>query len=585
MYGGEGPFLELLQKNCPIFKEEYRPPPLVHESRLMTIVAAVGRHRGLQYPFARELFRNEEIGEIALDWWDSRMRPEPITAVPGVPSSTLVDSLSYYYHNLSLPHLRLPQIPIPHMPQMRIPQIQIPYFGPLKRSASATGNEFTHLEESIEGRDELDPQDAVECASSPDTDLARRDNIDEGIDSGSSPRDGRSPEPPMRDAHFSLSDMSDTDEAMGPTAYSASPPQSESALKEEDETNMEIDDGDGVFLSDLLPASMTVGSHLNVDGSDVTIPEPKGIVLILPGLTGDSSRNYVQGLVQVVEQIGYTAVVMNYRGATGNLKACFMAEVSDVAQVIRHIKQRYADVPLVAVGVSLGGILLTNYVARCGINNEDSLLLGVMTVSVAWNFFESAKELEQPLNYLLFNRMLTRTLTDAMEKHAEVLQNAYNLEGIKDIKSLREFDERFAAKMFGYSNHEEYYKHTTLHDKVCHIKTPLLAINAGDDMFSPYDAIPKDDAKKNPNVCIVVTSHGGHIGFMEGRNPFGTNYVERVFQQYAKALFDNHDKVIASPIPDEPPVPMTMPVAEDKEAMPAAVAGLDIAADLLPTEQ
>lgn len=53
MYAGEGPFLELLREKCPILKEEYRPPPLVHESRLMTIVAALSRHRGLSYPFLR----------------------------------------------------------------------------------------------------------------------------------------------------------------------------------------------------------------------------------------------------------------------------------------------------------------------------------------------------------------------------------------------------------------------------------------------------------------------------------------------------------------------------------------------------
>ena len=33
---------------------------------------------------------------------------------------------------------------------------------------------------------------------------------------------------------------------------------------------------------------------------------PNGIILILPGLTGDSSRNYIQGIVQTTQQCGYT---------------------------------------------------------------------------------------------------------------------------------------------------------------------------------------------------------------------------------------------------------------------------------------
>lgn len=37
-----------------------------------------------------------------------------------------------------------------------------------------------------------------------------------------------------------------------------------------------------------------------------TIPEPTGIVLLLPGLTGDSGQNYILGIVQVVEELGFT---------------------------------------------------------------------------------------------------------------------------------------------------------------------------------------------------------------------------------------------------------------------------------------
>ena len=64
-------------------------------------------------------------------------------------------------------------------------------------------------------------------------------------------------------------------------------------------------------------------------------------------------------------------------------------------------------------------------------------------------------------------------------------------------------------------------------------------------MYIFLPAIPKDEAKLNPLLCILVTSHGGHIGFLEGKNPFGTNYVERVAQQFVKAVFDNQEKVAA----------------------------------------
>ncbi|OQV25310.1 Phospholipase ABHD3 [Hypsibius exemplaris] len=639
LFGGEGEFRELLKEHLPILKEEYRPPPLMHESRLMTIVASLGRHRGLSHPYMREVFETADGAELALDWWDARLKPESPTSIPVIPSS-LLDSLSHYYN--SLPHLRLPQLQIP---TMRLPQFQIPYFGPLKRSASVAGIEITHIESlqsDTESHDSgayspLGAQALSERAPSPEIDFF--DSDDGGSsdvasdmiermekDAAESPVPSHSPDGELE---FGLDDLEITG-LVGEDleAAAANLLETKRAGTAADSQSATLFDSLTYYYNYFLPhlkmpalqipemisnfkpfsglpqltrVSVEVAPNLEVDGQAVAagepadsaptveddvdesetdgqssskplieenvptttlpekVPEPTGIVLILPGMTGDSSRNYIQGLVQVVEQLGYTAVVMNYRGATGNLKACFMADTTDVAQVIRHLKQRYPAVPILAIGVSLGGILLTNYLARCGLANEHSQLLAVMTVSVAWNFFESAKALEEPLNWLLFNRMLTRALCDAVQKNSDVLGTAYDLEGLQDVRTLRQFDNHLTAKMFGYANADEYYKSVTLHDKIEHLKTPILALNAGDDVFSPYAAIPKDFS--NPNLAILVTSHGGHIGFLEGRNPFGTNYVERVFQQFAKAVFENRDAVEAMARYDGPLEPLSTDVA------------------------
>lgn len=41
-------------------------------------------------------------------------------------------------------------------------------------------------------------------------------------------------------------------------------------------------------------------------GGSGSAQRPSGVVLILPGLTGDSSRNYIQGLAQTAQEYGYT---------------------------------------------------------------------------------------------------------------------------------------------------------------------------------------------------------------------------------------------------------------------------------------
>ena len=58
-----------------------------------------------------------------------------------------------------------------------------------------------------------------------------------------------------------------------------------------------------------------------------------------------------------------------------------------------------------------------------------------------------------------------------------------------------------------------------------------------------FSAIPTEKAEQSKYVSIVVTSHGGHIGFLEGLNPRNTSYMDRVFAQYLEALFKHGDEL------------------------------------------
>ena len=59
-----------------------------------------------------------------------------------------------------------------------------------------------------------------------------------------------------------------------------------------------------------------------------------------------------------------------------------------------------------------------------------------------------------------------------------------------------------------------------------------------------FAAIPIKEAEQNDNICIVVTSHGGHIGFMEGLFPRHTGYMDRMFSQYVDAVFKHGDEYL-----------------------------------------
>ena len=53
------------------------------------------------------------------------------------------------------------------------------------------------------------------------------------------------------------------------------------------------------------------------------------------------------------------------------------------------------------------------------------------------------------------------------------------------VSTVEEFDRNVTIKVFKYSSVEEYYRDANNTWRIAGIKTPLIAINAADDPFSP----------------------------------------------------------------------------------------------------
>ena len=147
-------------------------------------------------------------------------------------------------------------------------------------------------------------------------------------------------------------------------------------------------------------------------------------VLVMPGLTGTYQHNYILQLVKKLRSLGHRVVVFNNRGLAGcklkTPKAFCAACSKDLEFVISHLQMTHPRTPVIAIGYPLGGIILTNYLSKCGQENKEVGLIGAMTVSVPWNMFKSTESLEQPLNCFLFNRHLTKLLLGIFKENIAI---------------------------------------------------------------------------------------------------------------------------------------------------------------------
>ncbi|XP_015418165.1 PREDICTED: phospholipase ABHD3 [Myotis davidii] len=263
-------------------------------------------------------------------------------------------------------------------------------------------------------------------------------------------------------------------------------------------------------------------------------------ILLLPGLTGTSKESYILHMIHLSEELGYRCVVFNNRGMAGeNLltpRTYCCANTEDLETVIHHVHSLYPSAPFLAAGVSMGGMLLLNYLGKIGTKTP---LKAAATFSVGWNTFACSESLEKPLNWLLFNYYLTTCLQSSVNKHRHMFVKQIDMDHVMKAKSIREFDKRFTSVMFGYQTIDDYYTDASPNRRLKSVGIPVLCLNSVDDVFSPSHAIPIETAKQNPNVALVLTSYGGHIGFLEGIWPRQSTYMDRVFKQFVQAMVEH----------------------------------------------
>lgn len=263
-------------------------------------------------------------------------------------------------------------------------------------------------------------------------------------------------------------------------------------------------------------------------------PESKDpICVVLHGLAGGSHEPLIRNLGQYLQKTSannWDVVVINNRGCcrtkitTGKLFNAFSTE--DIREVLVELRRRYPSRPIFAVGFSFGAVILANYLGS-GDANIENLVQAAVLVGCPWDLEDSAHHIDLSITgrYLLnpnltsfLNKLVKSNLLE-LKVHEPDLFCDENVKNANEAKKTWQWDNIFTCKTAGFLDSWGYYREGSPIRRIGKIQTPTLIINSTDDPAVSI-RLPYLEVRSNPNLAMVETNLGGHLGFVKYSGEF-----------------------------------------------------------------
>jgi predicted alpha/beta-fold hydrolase len=240
-----------------------------------------------------------------------------------------------------------------------------------------------------------------------------------------------------------------------------------------------------------------------------------GDIVLVHGLEGSSRAGYMLSLARAALEAGYAAHRLNLRtcGGTEALSETpyHSGMTADLAAVLRRLAEEHRG-PRYAVGFSLGGNIALKLAGELG-EAARGLVAGICAISTPIDLDASTRRLERPANRIYELRFLKR-LKRRVRALARLRPERFPIDGLAAVRGIREFDDRFTSRWFGFRGAADYYRTQSASRFLDAIRVPVLLIQARDDPFIPFELFEQPGLARNPSIQLVATDHGGHIGFL-----------------------------------------------------------------------
>jgi hypothetical protein len=266
------------------------------------------------------------------------------------------------------------------------------------------------------------------------------------------------------------------------------------------------------------------GDFVDVDFVDGPAGTPW--VHLFHGLEGSSNSPYARQLMEHVRRLGWRGSVFHFRGCSGEpnrlARAYHSGDTDEIDWSLRRIKERSAEAPLHAVGISLGGNALAKWLGERG-EDARAMLVDAAVVSAPLDLTAAGDALGEGFAHV-YARHFLRTLKRISLVKLERFPGLYDARAVRRARTLREFDNVVTAPVHGFRDTDDYWTRSSAKPWLHAIRVPTLLVNARDDPFLPESALPTE-REVSSTVKLEFPAKGGHVGFVSGPFPGNIDWL------------------------------------------------------------
>ena len=258
--------------------------------------------------------------------------------------------------------------------------------------------------------------------------------------------------------------------------------------------------------------------------------------VLFHGLEGSSRSHYARALIAHATRIGWQAIVIHFRGCSGepNLRprAYHSGDSAEIDWMMHRLRLSHPRRPVFASGVSLGGNALLKWLGEQG--TAADFVRAAAAVCPPQDLQAGAEALSRGFNRVYCEYFL-RSLRPKTLAMLERWPGLVDAERVRSARDFFDFDDAVTAPLHGFASCYDYWTRSSCRQFLGGIRVPTLVVNARNDPFVPLRALAAQ-TEVSSHVTLDYPPDGGHVGFPSPGGPGRFQWIPTRLESFFRSV-------------------------------------------------